>query len=144
MGVSAHVSRLDIGTRAPLGKPRRRRTVATYWLLLVPTALFVWTTFVATVGVAIQAADRNEPLGPTAPLLARIAREAGARGFLRILGLFAWGRPVARASGAAPNPRLPPVVIVPGLTWNRASLWPLATFLRRRGWRWVLPIDRQR
>ncbi|MEZ4236554.1 MAG: alpha/beta fold hydrolase [Myxococcota bacterium] len=35
-----------------------------------------------------------------------------------------------------------PVLLVPGLTWNRTSLWPLATFLRRRGWRWVLPVDR--
>lgn len=134
--------------------------MAPYWLLLLPIAVFAWTALVATIGVAIQAADRNEPIGPTPPVLARIAREAAARGVLLALWPFAWG--VARprpARDPAPDPavigdaqrfagvpqperaRLP-VVLVPGLTWNRASFWPLATFLRRRGWRWVHPIDR--
>ncbi|MEQ1500684.1 MAG: alpha/beta fold hydrolase [Myxococcota bacterium] len=117
--------------------------MAPYWLLLVPTALFAWTTIVAAVGVAIQAADRNEPIAASPALFARIAREAGARAALRLASWLAWGRPDPKPSQAPQNPRLPPVLLVPGLTWNRAGFWPLATFLRRRGWRWVFPIDRR-
>jgi triacylglycerol esterase/lipase EstA (alpha/beta hydrolase family) len=122
--------------------------VAWYWLLLVPTAACSVAALVATIGFAVQAADRNEPVMITTPVLARIAREALARTLLRTLGWFALGR---AAPLYVPRPgetshrarRLPPVVLVPGMTWNRASLWPLSIFLGRRGWRWVFPVDRQ-
>jgi hypothetical protein len=116
--------------------------LAPYWLLLPPAVLLAWTTLVAAAGVAVQAADRNQPIGLSPALAARIAREATARAVLRVLGPFAWGRPVARPGSAPANPRQPPVLLVPGLTWNRSSLWPMAVFLRKRGWRWVHPVDR--
>jgi triacylglycerol lipase len=117
-------------------------------MLLVPTAACSVAALVATIGFAVQAADRNEPVMISAPVLARIAREALARTLLRTLGWFAWGRAaplyVPKPGGAVHRARrLPPVVLVPGMTWNRASLWPLSIFLGRRGWHWVFPTDRQ-
>lgn len=101
----------------------------------------------ATIGFAVQATDRNEPIGPSAPVVARIAREAAARALLRLFGAAAWVGSWSPWSNPHKGPisgrRLPPVVLIPGLTWNRASLWPLATFLSRRGWPWVVPIDRR-
>ena len=114
-----------------------------YWLLLLPAAFLAWTAVVAAVGVAIQAADRNEPIAIGPAIAARIAREAIARALLRLLSPLAIGRPGPRPTKAPPNARRPPVVLLCGLTWNRSSCWPLATFLRRRGWRWVHPIDRR-
>ena len=120
--------------------------MASYWLVALPMALFAWTTLVATIGFAVQATDRNEPVGASAPVVARIARESAARALLRVLGALAWlASWVPRKS---PGPvvsarRLPPVVMVPGLTWNQASLWPLATFLSKRGWPRVVATDRQ-
>lgn len=116
--------------------------LAPYWLLLPPTLLLAWTALAASVGVAVQAADRNQPIALSPALASRVAREAVARAVLRVIGLFAWGRPLPRPGPAPQDPRRAPVLLVPGLTWNRASLWPLATFLRRRGWRWVHPLDR--
>ncbi|MEQ1565672.1 MAG: alpha/beta fold hydrolase [Myxococcota bacterium] len=116
------------------------------WLLLVPAAMLAWTHLVAVVGFAVQAADRNVPIGLTPVVLARVSREAGARMVLGLLGWFAWGAPTPK-SGPAPSDSASshkglPVVLVPGMTFNRASLWPLALYLRKRGVAWVYPIDR--
>jgi pimeloyl-ACP methyl ester carboxylesterase len=111
------------------------------WLLILPAALLVWTSIVALVGSAVQAADRNEPIGPTAPILARISREAIARAALTALGLFALGRPMPKFTPPATR-KGPPVLLLPGLTWNRASLWALRIFLVRRGFGWVQALDR--
>jgi pimeloyl-ACP methyl ester carboxylesterase len=122
---------------------------APHWLLLPPAVLLAWTTLVAAAGVAVQAADRNQPIALSPALAARIAREAAARAMLRVLGPFAFGRPSPKPVAWGPHPgpgsaplRQAPVLLVPGLTWNRSSLWPLTVFLRRRGWRWVHAIDR--
>lgn len=117
--------------------------MAWYWLLLLPTAAYGVAALIATIGFAVQATDRNEPVMITAPVLSRIAREAAARTLLRLLGWLALGPAPLKPANLEQGRRMPPVVMIPGMTWNRASLWPLALFLRRRGWRWVYPIDRQ-
>lgn len=35
----------------------------------------------------------------------------------------------------------PPVLLVPGYAMNRSCFWFLALYLRRRGWRWVWPVN---
>ncbi len=90
----------------------------------------------------MQAADRNVPFSVDRRTVAMIAREAGARLVLLILDL-AWrvvpDSPPAPPP-APPGPRRVPVLLIPGLTWSAGSLWPLATFLRNRGWSvWATP-----
>ncbi len=114
-------------------------------LLLLPLAWFGWMLLVATVGVCVQAADRNQPLSVDARLIALVAREAGARALLGVAGWFTFGRPDPMPSPVSPNRplrRSPPVLLLPGLGWSRASLAPLRTFLVRRGFPWVWAVDR--
>ncbi|MCA9488454.1 MAG: alpha/beta fold hydrolase [Myxococcales bacterium] len=120
-------------------------TQALLLLMLSLLLWFGWALLLAAVGIAVQAADRNEPVAVDARLIALAAREAGARVTLTALGWMAFGRsrpvPVAPGDGQVVR-RTPPVLLVPGLTWSRASLWPLRTFLRRRGFSWVWATDR--
>ena len=115
--------------------------------LLIPCMLrwFAWALLVASVGIAVQATDRNEALVIDARLVGLAAREAGARMVLAALGLVAFGRSRPAAAPVVAGRlvvRTPPVLLVPGATWNRASLWPLRTFLVQRGFPWVWAIDR--
>lgn len=118
--------------------------MAFYWLLLVPMAAYGISLLTAAIGFAVQSADRNEPVRITAPTVARIAREAGARVLLRLMDLFSLGssRPI-RYEPKGADLKLPPLLLVPGMTFGRASLLPLSIFLSRRGWRWIFRADRR-
>lgn len=120
----------------------------TAWFTLVPLALFAASASVAGVGFCVQAADRNVPFAMDRRTLAMIAREAGARIVLLALDLAHRFRdpgppdPSAPSSGGA---RRVPVLLVPGMNWSAGSLWPLATFLRNRGYPvWATPRARPR
>jgi triacylglycerol esterase/lipase EstA (alpha/beta hydrolase family) len=126
--------------------------VSLEWLLLPPIVLLAWAHLAAGVGLAVQAADRGEPFRLDTRTLSLLVREGIARAALWTLGLVAWfrsGSHVLRrqADGAPPlagpgAARSAPVLLVPGLSLNQASLWGLRTFLVRRGFRWVHAIDR--
>lgn len=95
-------------------------------------------------GFAVQAADRGQPVRIDAATIGLVSREAGARALLLALSALAVGRRTvpARASAGVAERATPPVILLPGLTWRRTSLWPLRRFLVQRGWRWVWAIDR--
>ena len=116
------------------------------WLLLVPVAILAYTHLLAAAGWAFQKAEAGGQFGIEARILALIAREGVARALFRSLSPLGWGRarlrPVAiRGVGEKP---LPPLLLVPGIHFNRASLRFLVIFLRHRGWRWVWPLHRPR
>lgn len=120
--------------------------------------LLSWAHLTAGVGLAVQAADRGEPFRLDGRTLSLLVREGVARAALWTLGLVAWFRtdpydgagavpgidPSGRPATVLDDPgRDTPVLLVPGLSLNQASLWGLRTFLARRGWRRVHAIDRE-
>lgn len=113
------------------------------WFTVAPLALLAVSACVAGVGFCVQAADRNVPFALDRRRVAMLAREAGARIVLILLDLATWIRPdgpPAPTPTPVGAPRKAPVLIVPGLHWSAGSLWPLATFLRNRGWSvWATP-----
>lgn len=111
------------------------------WLTVVPLALFAVSASIAFVGFCVQAADRNVPFRVDRRTVAMIAREAGARIVLAALDLALWPVPdVAPGPVAGAERRRVPVLLVPGLHGSAGSLWPLATFLRQRGYAaWATP-----
>ena len=93
----------------------------------------------ALVGAAVQAAEIGEPVRLDSRWLGLVSREMGAR-TLFVLSAplsFLWSAP-----WLGPGKIAPPVLLVAGGSANRVSLFPLATFLGRRGWRWVWPVGR--
>lgn len=113
--------------------------------MFVPVALaFAWTLFVAIVGRAVQVAQIGEPVALSGRIVAALVREACARLLLRALNpLLGHGPPrVERALTAAESRRLPPVILLGGLTWGPASLMFLRRFLVQRGWGWVISAQR--
>jgi triacylglycerol esterase/lipase EstA (alpha/beta hydrolase family) len=101
------------------------------WFTLVPLFVFAVSASVALVGFFVQAADRNVPFTADRRTVGMIAREAGARIVLTVMDLAFW--PLPDAAPAAAGERRVPVLVVPGMNWSSGSLWPLATFLRQRG-----------
>ncbi len=114
------------------------------WLLLPLVLLLVWTHGLAVVGWAVQTAESGAPVRLETKVVAAIVREGCARAFLRLLAPLGWRQPAPRIADprAVPERRLPPVLLVPGLGWSRASLIFLQLFLVRRGWRWVWAVNR--
>lgn len=114
------------------------------WLLL-PLALFLaWTHGLAVVGWAVQTAESGAPVKLETKVVAALVREGCARALLRVLTPLGLGQPPPQIADprAVPERRLPPVLLVPGLGWSRASLIFLRLFLVRRGWRWVWAVNR--
>lgn len=112
------------------------------WFTVVPLLLFAVSASVAVVGFCVQAADRTIPFELDRRTVAMIAREAGARIVLLALDLVLWVVPDAPPTPTPPTAdrRRVPVLLVPGLHWSNGSLWPLATFLRQRGYPvWATP-----
>ena len=106
------------------------------WFTLVPLLLFAVSASMAFVGFCVQAADRNVPFTVDRRTVGMIAREAGARIVLTCLDLALWvtaDAPPAPTVVPLDSPRRIPVLVVPGMNWSTGSLWPLATFLRQRG-----------
>jgi hypothetical protein len=101
--------------------------------------LVVWAGLLALVGAAVQAADIGEPVRLDSRWLGMLSREMGAR-ILFVVGApfsFVKSRPwLGEGRGG------PPVLLVAGGSASRVSLFPLAVFLSRRGWRWVWPLGR--
>ncbi len=113
------------------------------WLLLLPVLLLAWTLLVAVVGWAVQAAELGQPVHVEARTMSLVVREGAARALLRLLGPLGWGQPLPpRAAASVKEKRLPPVLVLPGATWGRASLMFLRRFLISRGWRWVWTLNR--
>ena len=102
------------------------------WLSVVPVLVFAVSASVAFVGFCVKAADRNLPFVFDRRTVAMICREAGARIVLGALDLPSWF--LADGPPTPTGTRRIPVLLVPGLTWNAGALWPLATFLRQRGY----------
>lgn len=112
--------------------------MARTWLVLVPVVIILWATLQVAVPAVVSAADRTHPPVRSAESLARLAREVAAHVIFGVLAWLALGRPRARRivpDGVAVRPR--PVLLVSGLTHNRASLWLLRTYLTQRGFQWV-------
>lgn len=86
---------------------------------------------------AIRVADAGQPATVDRRTLAVIVREACARSLFTVLAVLGWARAPARSLAGVAEHRLPPVLLLPGLDAGRASLMPLQTFLRQRGWSWV-------
>lgn len=107
--------------------------------------------FVA-VTTAMLLAERGQPLRPDRTVLGWLSREWGAAMVmvpLRVVGLWQ-PRPRRSHGGSGPHApqapvaapaTLPPVLLVPGYSMNRGCFQFLALYLRRRGWRWVWPIN---
>lgn len=114
------------------------------WLLLPLALLLAWTHGLAVVGWAVQTAESGAMVRLEAKVIAAIVREGCARALLRLLTPLGWIHPPPRFVDprAVNERRLPPVLLVPGLGWSRASLLFLRLFLVRRGWRWVWATNR--
>jgi pimeloyl-ACP methyl ester carboxylesterase len=114
-------------------------------LVLIPAGILLWVGAQVAVAAALTAADRGAPIRLTVPAVARLPREVVARVLFRVLGFVAFLSPPGQHRaplGVEPRPR-PPVMLVSGLTYNRASLWLLRTFLVQRGFAWVELFERQ-
>ena len=116
------------------------------WLLLVPVLYLVWTHGLATAGWAFQKAEAGGQFRLQARVIALIVREGVARAFLQVVSPLGWFHrsPRRRSVRKDPGPDRPPVLLIPGIGYNRSSLQFLQTFLRHRGWSWVWSINRTR
>lgn len=120
-------------------------------LLLVP-ALLVVSVMAATAAAWVALlAQRGEPARLGRRELGTLARETSARLIFGLPGLLPWGHgsPVERRPQSPPqsDPSDPsdqldrwPVLLVPGPPQKRNALFPLATYLRNRGYPWVWAV----
>jgi triacylglycerol esterase/lipase EstA (alpha/beta hydrolase family) len=92
---------------------------------------------VVTAAWAIRVADTGQPALVDRRTVAVVLREACARSLFTVLAPLGYDRAIARSLAGVAEHRLPPVLLLPGLDAGRASLMPLSTFLRQRGWAWV-------
>jgi predicted alpha/beta hydrolase family esterase len=108
-----------------------RATIATaHWLLVPPVALLGYHAISAFGGYMVLRAER----GAHAPLdrgaIALLIREAAARSLHTLLRPLGWSTPGPQRSLWGQRT---PVVLIPGVHRNRASMGFLETFLRQRG-----------
>ena len=97
--------------------------------MLSPLVLLGFATIKTLGGWVLLAAERGQPAKFGAPELATYAREAVASALMYSLAPF--GR---QEADFRPRPVTnPPILLVPGYTRNRSSMWFLKTFLEQRG-----------
>ena len=101
---------------------------------------FVAAAAPGAAGAVINLVDRGEPIRFTATGASRFFREWGAH-LLQWAMLPLGSRDPGPSPGDWGRPGRPPVMLVPGYGMNRACLFFLATYLRRRGWEWVWPVN---
>lgn len=112
------------------------------WLALLILAPALGSALMVLVAYAIQATWVGERVRLRKEHVSCFAREVAVHwiyGLLHPLGLV---QPPPRPFGPALDPEEPevPVLLVPGYGVNRACMFWLAAWLRRRGWRWVWPV----
>lgn len=112
---------------------------------LLALLLLVWlgALLPGVVGTAINRTWRGEPLRLSRAGVSRFLREWAVHVLLVPLQAMGWWpRPPvpSRHPDDGAGARLP-VILVPGYAMNRGYLIPLTLFLRRRGWKWVWPIN---
>lgn len=112
------------------------------WLLVLPLGL--WLTMVAATlaGLVVLAVERGEPVRFQLPLVSLVAREASARAVFWMARPLGWtaSSPV-QVPVPADSPTTRPVLLVPGLSQNRAAMSFLRTFLNARGYDWVWAVN---
>ena len=93
---------------------------------------------------AIQATSSQRSLGFSITGISRFFREWMATALMLILLPLGLSRGPAPAPSTQADGSRAPVVLVPGFLMNRSCMWLLSVYLRRRGWRWVWPINNTR
>jgi len=93
--------------------------------------------------MAVQLAERGEPVRLSRKLLSLVARETLAVGLSRAMAPLGWGQPTPARTQQGQDQR-PPVLLLPGYRLNRSILFGLHTFLSRRGFSWVWPVSLSR
>lgn len=119
------------------------------WILLPLSLLWLALVGATATGSMIIAVDRQEPLRPTLPWIAMVAREAGARMLFWLSRPIGWiaSHPVQtpdnnregmrNSDGRSRNP----VLLIAGNRENRAAMAMLRTYLGARGFSWVWAVD---
>ena len=92
----------------------------------------------------IHATAENRVMRPNRVGISRFIREWIAH--IVLVGLLPLGLRKAPAPARVRGARIQrtPVILVPGFLMNRATMWFLQIYLRRRGWDWVWSVNNRR
>ncbi len=108
-------------------------------ILSLLALMWIGGAIYVAVGAVVLSVERQRPPERSAEALARYAREVSTLWLHNLLTPFCAHqpdpRPTQHTSAGVP------VLLLPGYGRNRACLLFLAAALRRRGWRWVWPVN---
>ncbi|MCB9761579.1 MAG: hypothetical protein H6739_17175 [Alphaproteobacteria bacterium] len=113
------------------------------WLVTALALLAAGALVPVGVGFCVLAVERGRPIRLTRAGISVFAREWAAHavaGPMLPLGVVQLA-PAPFGPRDDPPDAPTPVVLVPGYAMNRACMFVLASYLRRRGWRWVWPVN---
>lgn len=112
------------------------------WLALLIVAPALGSALLVLGAYCIQATWLGQRVRLRKEHLSCYAREVAVHWIYGLTAAFGLVQPPPRPFGPALDPEEGevPVLLVPGYGVNRACMFWLAAWLRRRGWRWVWPV----
>lgn len=142
------IAESDIGTARATGKtPFGTLGVfiaSIHWLLVPPIALLTYNALSTFGGFVVLRAERAELAPFDAQAAALLIRETAARALMTVIRPLGWRHTRPVPSGPVLQLKHTPVLFIPGVRRNRASMRFLDTYLTHRGWRWTYAVNHPR